>query len=88
MPTRYPVKITRTAEGDLEDVLDFIGKDNPLKPKDLSPALRIKSPPLANGLYFGVGRRFPSLDPEVAGPTLKEKGPVIFHFVNDIVLSQ
>src|SRR5579863_4377987 len=29
MPTRYQVKITRTAEGDLKRIWDYIGKDSP-----------------------------------------------------------
>ena len=31
MPTRYQVKITRTAEGDLKEIWDHIGKDSPLE---------------------------------------------------------
>jgi toxin ParE1/3/4 len=29
MPVRYQVKITRTAEGDLREIWDYIGKDSP-----------------------------------------------------------
>jgi plasmid stabilization system protein ParE len=29
MPTRYQVKITRTAEGDLKEIWDYIAKDSP-----------------------------------------------------------
>lgn len=29
MPTRFQVKITRTAEGDLNEIWDYIGKDSP-----------------------------------------------------------
>jgi plasmid stabilization system protein ParE len=29
MPARFQVKITRTAEGDLKEIWDYIGKDSP-----------------------------------------------------------
>ncbi len=31
MPIRYQVKITQTAERDLKDIWDYIGKDSPLE---------------------------------------------------------